>query len=146
MQLSLEEFSNIEDKIVSPKVESAMLKLKLEQARKDLQKAKKECKRLQQKISCMEEKVPSGMGDEYVLISITKLRKFLGGIKNVGLVSFVVYVLQKILPQNTDASVLKRITDAAPDQILTDIHITADGDVNVQGNLNMVHDNQNVIL
>ena len=82
----------------------------------------------------------------YIVISLNKLKKFLSGLKDTQLMGFIIYLVQKVLPKEADASTLKLIADTAPEEIRSDISISAEGDVNVAGNYNHFQNNNNVNL
>ncbi|MBR6589586.1 MAG: hypothetical protein IKK67_03880, partial [Bacteroidaceae bacterium] len=82
----------------------------------------------------------------YIVISLKKLKKFLSGLKDTQLMGFIIYLVQKVLPKEADASTLKLIADTAPEEIRPDISISAEGDVNVAGNYNHFQNNNNVNL
>lgn len=59
---------------------------------------------------------------------------------------FIVFLVQKILPKEADASTIKLIADTAPEEARPDIFINAEGDVNVDGNYYHFKDNNNINL
>ena len=88
--------------------------------------------------------VPSAMSEKpgYVLLSIDTVCNLFRSLRNVKFVSFLYFIFGKLMPPD----VMQRISDAASLETAPALSITAEGDVNVAGNLNNIHDNNHVKL
>ena len=81
--------------------------------------------------------------ERYIVISVNAIANILGKIHNVKISAIVAFLMQKMLP-NDAVEDSKAIADAVPIAGLPTISLTADGDINVEGNLNDIHDNDEV--
>jgi hypothetical protein len=88
------------------------------------------------------EKVPEK--NKFIVISQHKLRSLLEKIRNVKVLSLVAFVLQKALPNEADAEEYKALSEVMPVPELPNLSLTADGDIEVNGDWNDVHDNEAV--
>jgi len=150
MNMSIEEHERLTDKMCDLKIEIVLLRGKLQQTEEALQQKTSECEQLREElcsarsIAVMDTNLCIKEG--YIVISLKKLKKFLSGLKDTQLMGFIIYLVQKVLPKEADASTLKLIADTAPEEIRPDISISAEGDVNVAGNYNHFQNNNNVNL
>jgi len=148
--MSIEEHERLTDKMCELKIEIVLLRGKLQQTEEALQQKTSECEQLREElcsarsIAVMDTNLCIKEG--YIVISLKKLKKFLSGLKDTQLMGFIIYLVQKVLPKEADASTLKLIADTAPEEIRPDISISAEGDVNVAGNYNHFQNNNNVNL
>ena len=81
---------------------------------------------------------------KFIVISQQKLRALLQKIHNVKILSLVAFVLQKALPNEADAEEYKALSEVMPVPELPNLSLTADGDIEVNGDWNDVHDNEAV--
>ena len=150
MNMSIEEHERLTDKMCELKIEIVLLRGKLQQTEEALQKKTSECEQLREEL-CSARSIARMdtnlcIKEGYIVISLKKLKKFLSGLKDTQLMGFIIYLVQKVLPKEADASTLKLIADTAPEEIRPDISISAEGDVNVAGNYNHFQNNNNVNL
>lgn len=80
----------------------------------------------------------------FIVISRQKLKALVDKIQDVKLLAFVAFFLQKVLPNEASADDCKAISDIIPLPHLPQLTLNADGDINVEGNWNDVHDNKDV--
>ena len=150
MNMSIEEHERLTDKMCELKIEIVLLRGKLQQTEAALQQKTSECEQLREEL-CSARSIARMdtnlcIKEGYIVISLKKLKKFLSGLKDTQLMGFIIYLVQKVLPKEADASTLKLIADTAPEEIRPDISISAEGDVNVAGNYNHFQNNNNVNL
>ena len=150
MNMSIEEHERLTDKMCELKIEIVLLRGKLQQTEEALQQKTSECEQLREEL-CSARSIARMdtnlcIKEGYIVISLKKLKKFLSGLKDTQLMGFIIYLVQKVLPKEADASTLKLIADTAPEEIRSDISISAEGDVNVAGNYNHFQNNNNVNL
>ena len=150
MNMSIEEHERLTDKMCELKIEIVLLRGKLQQTEEALQRKTSECEQLREEL-CSARSIARMdtnlcIKEGYIVISLKKLKKFLSGLKDTQLMGFIIYLVQKVLPKEADASTLKLIADTAPEEIRPDISISAEGDVNVAGNYNHFQNNNNVNL
>ena len=80
----------------------------------------------------------------FIIISRQKLKTLVDRIQDVNLLAFVAFLLQKVLPNDASAEDCKAIADIIPLPHLPRLTLNADGDINVGGNWNDIHDNNKV--
>ena len=80
----------------------------------------------------------------FIIISRQKLKTLVDRIQDVNLLAFVAFLLQKVLPNDASADDCKAIADIIPLPHLPRLTLNADGDINVGGNWNDIHDNNKV--
>lgn len=80
----------------------------------------------------------------FIVISRQKLKALVDKIHDVKLLAFVAFFLQKVLPNEASADDCKVIADIIPLPHLPRLTLNADGDINVGGNWNDIHDNGDV--
>ena len=150
MDLSIEDFKSIHSMISEPEMECVKLREKLRLTEEALQRKTSECEQLREELCSARSMAAMDANlcikEGYIVISLKKLKKFLSGLKDTQLMGFMIYLVQKVLPKEADASTLKLIADTAPEEIRSDISISAEGDVNVAGNYNHFQNNNNVNL
>lgn len=150
MNMSIEEHERLTDKMCDLKIEIILLRGKLQQAEDALQQKTSECEQLKEELcnakSVAGRNVNLWTKEDYIVISLKKLRKFLAGIKETQLVGFIIFLMQKLLPKEADVTTMKLIAETAPEEIRSDISISAEGDVNVAGSYNHFQNNNNVTL
>lgn len=81
---------------------------------------------------------------QFIVISRQKLKALVDRIQDVKLLAFVAFLLQKVLPNDASAEDCKAIADIIPLPHLPRLTLNADGDINVGGNWNDIHDNEKV--
>lgn len=150
MDLSREEFKYIHDMICEPEMECIKLREQLQRKEEELQRKDSECERLKEELCRMANQLKPNVDfclkEGYIVVSLKKLKMFLSGIKDTQLMGFIIFLIQKLLPKEADASTLKLIAETAPEEVRSDIFINAEGDVNVKGNYNHFQNNNNVNL
>jgi uncharacterized coiled-coil protein SlyX len=80
----------------------------------------------------------------FIVISRQKLKALVDKIQDVKLLAFVSFFLQKVLPNEASADDCKAIADIIPLPHLPQLTLNAEGDINVEGDWNDVHDNKDV--
>lgn len=91
------------------------------------------------------EKEQSNSGGVIVL-SVELLKALLAKIHNLHILAIIALVLQKALHRKASAEESRQIAEMVPLPNLPSINLTANGDIDVEGNWNDVHDNANVNL
>lgn len=148
MNLSIDDLKSIHDMISEPERECMKLREKLRQTEEALQRKTSECEQLKEEL-CMagkrtEKNINLWMKEGYIIISLKKLKKFLSGIKDTKLMGFIIFLVQRLLPKETDAKALQLISETAPEELPPDIYINAEGDVKVEGSYYNLRDNDKV--
>lgn len=143
MDLSIEDLKSIHDMISEPERECMKLREKLRQTEEELQRKTSECEQLREELCCARSiarmDVNLCVKEGYIVISLKRLKKFLSGLKNMQLMGFIVFLVQKLLPKEADASTLQLIADTAPEEMRPDI-------INVAGDYNNFQNNNNINL
>lgn len=80
----------------------------------------------------------------FIVISRQKLKSLLSRIHDTKLLAFIAFILQKVLPDEASADDCKAIADMIPLPHLPHLTLTAEGDINVDGNWNDIHNNNKV--
>lgn len=136
--------------ICEPEMECMKLREQLLKNEEELQRKTLECEQLKEELCRMatqsKPNVDFCLKEGYIVVSLKKLKKFLSGIKDTQLMGFVIFLIQKLLPKEADASAMKLIAETAPEEVRSDIFINAEGDVNVEGNYNHFQNNNHVNL
>ena len=135
MQLSTDEFFNIQSQLSAKDIQIAGLQ-------REVDRLTKENERLRQH-AC----TPSaGMqtGSQFIILSLDKVCRVLRNLSDVRLISFLFTALRKMMPADASPEAIRQITDSISLDTAPAINISAEGDVNVAGNLNHVHDNEQV--
>jgi hypothetical protein len=91
------------------------------------------------------EKEQSSSGGVIVL-SVELLKAILSKIHNLHILAIIALVLQKALHRKASAEESRQIAEMVPLPNLPSINLTANGDIDVEGDWNDVHDNTNVNL
>lgn len=81
-----------------------------------------------------------------IVLSVELLKAILAKIHNLHVLAVIALVLQKALHRKASAEESRRIAELVPLPNLPSINLTANGDIDVEGNWNDVHDNTNVNL
>lgn len=82
--------------------------------------------------------------NRFIVISRQKLKAFVDRFNDVKMLGFISFLLQKVLPNDASADDCKAIADIIPLPHLPQLTLNADGDINVDGNWNDIHDNKEV--
>ena len=81
-----------------------------------------------------------------IVLSVELLKAILAKIHNLHILAVIALVLQKALHRKASAEESRQIAEMVPLPNLPSINLTANGDIDVEGNWNDVHDNTNVNL
>ena len=139
MQFSTEEFMTLHDKLTAEELEIARLKEQVAQLTKE--RDYWQSRALKSGMS----KVDSvSVRSRFIVISRQKLKALVDKIQDVKLLAFVSFFLQKVLPNEASADDCKAIADIIPLPHLPQLTLNAEGDINVEGDWNDVHDNKDV--
>lgn len=79
-----------------------------------------------------------------IVLSVGLLKAILAKIHNLQILSIIALVLQKALHRKSSAEDSRQIAELVPLPELPSIKLTANGDIDVEGNWNDIHDNTNV--
>ena len=139
MNISPDEFMSLQDGMSAKDVRIAQLEKQVEQLteERDLWQA-----RALKSGKPMVDGVP--VRSRFIIISRQKLKALVDRIQDVELLAFVAFLLQKVLPNDASAEDCKAIADIIPLPHLPRLTLNADGDINVGGNWNDIHDNGDV--
>ncbi len=139
MNISPDEFMSLQDGMSAKDVRIAQLEKQVEQLteERDLWQA-----RALKSGKPMVDGVP--VRSRFIIISRQKLKALVDRIQDVELLAFVAFLLQKVLPNDASAEDCKAIADIIPLPHLPRLTLNADGDINVGGNWNDIHDNEKV--
>lgn len=139
MNISTDEFLALQGGMSAKDVRIAQLEKQVEQLTKerDLWQARA----LQSDKSTMDGVT---VHSRFIVISRQKLKALVDKIHDVKLLAFVAFLLQKVLPNEASADDCKAIADIIPLPHLPWLTLNADGDINVGGNWNDIHDNGEV--
>lgn len=155
--ISTEEFMELQQGISAKDVEIAKLKDQVAQREeeRDLWKARalkaeeilktEEALNVDMVIDSATDKEKSESGGVIVL-SVGLLKAVLAKIHNLHILAILALILQKALHRKATAEESRQIADLVPLPELPPIHISAEGDVDVNGNWTDIHDNTNVKL
>ena len=83
---------------------------------------------------------------KFIVLSVELLKTVLSKIHNLNILSVVALVLQKALHRDATAEESRSIVEIVPLPPLPTISLTANGDIDVKGNWNDIHNNYNVNL
>ena len=139
MQFSTEEFMTLHDKLTAEELEIARLKEQVAQLTKERDYWQSRALK-----SGMSKVDGVSVRSRFIVISRQKLKALVDKIQDVKLLAFVSFFLQKVLPNEASADDCKAIADIIPLPHLPQLTLNADGDINVEGNWNDVHDNKDV--
>lgn len=81
-----------------------------------------------------------------IILSVELLKTVLSKIHSLHILSIVALVLQKTLHRKATAEESRKIADLVPLPELPSLHLTADGNIDVDGDWNDIHDNAHVNL
>lgn len=155
--ISTEEFMKLQQGISAKDVEIAKLKEQVAQREeeRDLWKDRalkaeeilktEEALNVDMVMDSATEKDKSESGGVIVL-SVELLMAILAKIHNLHILAVITLILQKALHRKATAEESRQIADLVPLPELPPIHISAEGNVDVNGNWTDIHDNSNVNL
>jgi len=83
---------------------------------------------------------------KFIVLSVELLKTVLSKIHNLNILSVVALVLQKALHRDDNGKASSTIAELVPLPPLPTISLTANGDIDVEGNWNDIHNNDNVNL
>ena len=139
MNISPDEFMSLQGGMSAKDVEIARLKDQVVQLTKE---------RDQWQMRAMETgtKVPSRSTGRcrFIVIPVQKLKAVLSKIHDFKLLGAIGLILQKSLPDNATAEECQAIAEIVPIPQLPNLTLTPEGDVNIEGDWNDVHDNETV--
>lgn len=137
MTLTTDDFFKIQAELSAKDVQIAMLQ-------REVDRLTEENQRLARNAAAQQ---PAERPDgQYITLDIEAVCRVLRGLPNVQLITFLYAALRKMLPADAPPEVIRQITDSVSLTVSPGVNITAEGDVNVAGNLNHVHDNEQVNL
>ena len=139
MQFSTEEFMTLHDKLTAKELEIARLKEQVAQLTKERDYWQSRALK-----SGMSKVDGVSVRSRFIVISRQKLKALVDKIQDVKLLAFVSFFLQKVLPNEASADDCKAIADIIPLPHLPQLTLNAEGDINVEGDWNDVHDNKDV--
>lgn len=139
MQFSTEEFMTLHDKLTAEELEIARLKEQVAQLTKERDYWQSHALK-----SGMSKVDGVSVRSRFIVISRQKLKALVDKIQDVKLLAFVSFFLQKVLPNEASADDCKAIADIIPLPHLPQLTLNAEGDINVEGDWNDVHDNKDV--
>lgn len=157
INISTEEFMELQQNISSKDVEIAKLKEQVAQREdeRDLWKARalkaeeilktEEVLNVDMVMDSATENEKSESGGVIVL-SVGLLKAILAKIHNLHILAIIALILQKALHRKATAEESRQIAELVPLPELPSLHLTAEGDIDVGGNWNDIHDNSNVNL
>ena len=139
MQFSIDEFMSLHDKLAAKELEIARLTEKVAQLTEERDY-------WQARAFASDDKKGKHRksAGQVIVFSVKKLKGVLSKIHDVRILSVVAFVLQKALPKESAAEGCKQLTDIVPLPQLPSLTMRADGDLNVEGDWNDVHDNKEV--
>ena len=135
MQLSTDEFFNIQSQLSAKDIQIAGLQ-------REVDRLTKENERLRQ--NTLSPSAGMQAGSQFIILSLDKVCRVLRNLSDVRLISFLFTALRKMMPADASPEAIRQITDSISLDTAPAINISAEGDVNVAGNLNHVHDNEQV--
>lgn len=154
--LSTQEFMELQQRMTDKDIEIVRLKEQIAQSKSECDlwktRAQNAESRLQADRNGLEEKVNAvqdgkkmGAGGVIVL-SIERLKSIVVRIHNLKILAVLALVLQKALHRGASAEESRQIAEMIPLPELPSIKLTAEGDIEVEGDWNDVHDNSHVQL
>ena len=144
MNISTDEFMSLQQGMSSKDVEIERLKAKVAslEDERDLWKMRA----LQQAPPEAAQEVCACCGGNLIVISTQKLRALFQKLRDAKLLSVLAFVLQKVLPSWASANDYMAIAELVPVPSPPGLTVTAEGDINVEGDWNDVHDNGKVVI
>ena len=137
MQLTTDELLNIHTQLIDREMQIARLQ-------NEVKRLTEENERLRQ--NALQQQVALQGGTQFIILKLDKVCRVLRNLKDTRMVSFIYTALQKMLPADTTPEAMRQITDSISLEVTPLINLNTDGDINVAGNLNHVHDNKQVNL
>lgn len=135
MQLTTDELLTIHTKLSDKEMQIVRLQ-------NEVKRLTEENERLRQ--NALQQQVTMQGGTQFIILKLDKVCRVLRNLKDTRMVSFIYTALQKMLPSDTTPEAIRQITDSVSLEVLPLVNLTADGDINVAGNLNNIHDNEQV--
>ena len=120
-------------------VENARLRDELERMRKE----RDDWRALALGAGVKDKETTTGYG-RFIVIPVQKLKTVLKTIHDVKLLGFLALLMQKCLRDNATAEECQAIAEVVPLPQPQPLKLTAEGDINVEGNWNDIHDNEKV--
>ena len=139
MKLSLKEFFSFQEKLNDKDKQIAQLQTEL--ARMKEERDAWQIRANNSRALTMNK--TTGDGD-LIVVSRQKLKSILSKLSDAKELGLLLYVFQKIVPDNTSADDCKAISNLFPEPNIVQPTLTAEGDLKVEGNWNDIHDNQKV--
>lgn len=139
MNISTEEFMDLQGGMSAKDVRIAQLEGEVERLKeeRDMWQA-----RALETDGTMKESV--SFHNRFIVISRQKLRSVLEKIHDVKLLGFLELMMQKCLRDNATAEECQAIAEVVPLPQPPCLSLTAEGDINVEGNWSDIHDNEKV--
>lgn len=135
MQLTTDELLTIHTQLSDKEMQIARLQ-------NEVKRLTEENERLRQ--NALQQQVTMQGGPQFIILKLDKVCRVLRNLKDTRMVSFIYTALQKMLPSDTTPEAIRQITDSVSLEVLPLVNLTTDGDINVAGNLNNIHDNEQV--
>ena len=135
MQLTTDELLTIHTQLSDKEMQIARLQ-------NEVKRLTEENERLRQ--NALQQQVTMQGGPQFIILKLDKVCRVLRNLKDTRMVSFIYTALQKMLPSDTTPEAIRQITDSVSLEVLPLVNLTSDGDINVAGNLNNIHDNEQV--
>ena len=135
MQLTTDELLTIHTQLSDKEMQIAKLQ-------NEVKRLTEENERLRQ--NALQQQVTMQGGPQFIILKLDKVCRVLRNLKDTRMVSFIYTALQKMLPSDTTPEAIRQITDSVSLEVLPLVNLTTDGDINVAGNLNNIHDNEQV--
>ena len=135
MQLSTDEFFNIQSQLSDKDIQIAEL-------RREVDRLTKENERLHQ--NALSPSAGMETDSQFITLKLDTVCKFLRNLHDNYQISLLFTALQKMMPADTSPEAIRQITDSVSLDINPSVNISAEGDVNVAGDFNHVHHNEQV--
>ncbi|MBP3789603.1 MAG: hypothetical protein J6I52_08285 [Prevotella sp.] len=150
MEITPQEFMNLQSGISAKDVLIAKLRDELEQTKadRDVWKERAQAACAAERAACAEEGAcAEGHRKEgVVVLSVALLKSILAKIHNLHILAVIALVLQRALHRGASAEERCSISELVPLPELPSISLTANGDIDVKGDWMDIHDNGNVKL
>lgn len=135
MQLSTDEFFNIQSQLSNKDIQIAEL-------RREVDRLTKENERLHQ--NALSPSAGMETDSQFITLKLDTVCKFLRNLRDGYQISILFTALQKMMPADTSPEAIRQITDSVSLDKDPSVNISAAGDVNVAGDFNHVHHNKQV--
>ena len=142
MEITPQEFMHLQSGISAKDVLIAKLQEELEQAKadRDMWKERAQAACADEGAVCVDHHRSEGV----VVLSVELLKAILAKIHNLHILAVIALVLQRALHRGASAEERCSIAELVPLPKLPSISLTANGDIDVEGDWNDIHDNGNV--